>query len=201
MAELRDILQRELGSLGVKPENIFTRSWNRLQDDNPFGAPLIEDLLSEISRRSSNPNYLALIGHSYGGWAACRLSRVTSRVPDFVGLIDPVFGPTNTLTEGNIPRGKYIKNWYQNNGIIAGDPCTGIGRVPCTSAKQGISCGYQNIPGAENIHEEFLKDWEGNRKRVSCIGGHKHMPTSHTNIDEDDWIHRQIRDQILKDLR
>lgn len=201
MVQLRDTLRNELQSLGIKPDNIFRRSWNHNQDDNPFGAPWVEDLLREIDRRSKNPSYLAIIGHSYGGWAACRLSRVTSRVPDFVGLIDPVFGSTSTFTNGDIPRGKFIKNWYQNNSVFGTEPCTGIG-VPCSPASNGISCGYQNVPGAhENVNEHFLKDWEGNRKRVSCgVGPRRHLLTSHLNIDEDQWIHRQIRDQIYNDL-
>ena len=201
MVQLRDKLQDELQSLGIKRDNIFRRSWNHNQDDNPLGAPWVEDLLREIDRRSKNPSYLAIIGHSYGGWAACKLSRVTSRVPDFVGLIDPVFGSTNTFTNGDIPRGKFIKNWYQNNSPFGIEPCTGVG-VPCSPATNGISCGYQNVPGAhENVNEHFLKDWEGNRKRVSCgVGPRRHLLTSHVNIDEDQWIHRQIRDQIYNDL-
>lgn len=202
IVELRDTLRNELKQLGVKPDNIFRRSWNHNQDDNPFGAPWIEDLLSEIQRRSQNPSYLAIIGHSYGGWAACRLSRVTNREPDFIGLIDPVFGSTNTFTRGDIPRGKIVKNWYQNNSIFAGEPCTEFGKIPCRPATNGISCGYQNVPGAhENVNEHFLKDWNGNRIRVSCgIGPRRHLLTSHLNIDEDKWIHRQIRDQIYNDL-
>ncbi|MEK7015966.1 fascin domain-containing protein [Bacillus sp. FSL R9-9410] len=201
ISNLREKLVRELGPLGVKPANIIRARWNYSQDDDPFGAPSIKELLKEIEMRNTKPSYLAIIGHSYGGWAACKLSRVTSRVPDFVGLIDAVFGSTNTFTNGDIPRGNFIKNWYQNNSILGGEPCTGIGKTPCTSANNGISCGYNNIPGVhENINEHFLKDSDGNRKRVSCIGGRVHLLTSHTNIDDDEWIHRQIRDQIYTDL-
>ncbi|MCU5605985.1 hypothetical protein OCB03_22930 [Bacillus cereus] len=200
ITHLRDRVRDTLIPLGANVDNIFRRSWNRNQDDNPFGIPWIEDLNREINQRTTNPSYLAIIGHSYGGWAACLLSRETNRVPDFIGLIDPVFGPRNSMESIAPPRGNLIKNWFQNNSIINGEPCTGIGRIPCSSTSAGLSCGYTDIPGADNIQEEFEKDWDGNRRKLSCIGGRKHILTSHVGIDDSDWIHRQICDQLFNDL-
>ncbi|MBU3187682.1 hypothetical protein [Clostridium estertheticum] len=200
MTKIRDMLRNELAPLEINPENIFRRSWNHNQDDNPAGIPDVNDINSEIDSRTDTPSYLAIIGHSYGGWAACRVSKVTNRVPDFVGIIDPVFGFENSMGSDDIPRGSFIKNWYQNNSIINGDTCTGLGKIPCSKSEGGFSCGYQNVEGATNIQEEFMKDWNGNRKRVSCVGGRKHVLTSHIDIDEDDWIYRQIRDQLYSDL-
>ncbi|PLT28181.1 hypothetical protein [Peribacillus deserti] len=197
---IRDMLRKELYTLEINPENIFRRSWNRNEDDNPFGEPDVNDINSEINHRTTSPSYLAIIGHSYGGWAACRLSKVTNRIPDFVGLIDPVFGLKNSLGAQDVPRGNLIKNWYQNNCIVNGDPCTGLGKIPCSQRGAGFSCGYQNVEGAINVQEEFRRDWNGNRKRVSCLGGRRYILTSHVDIDEDSWIHRQIRDQIYSDL-
>jgi len=200
ITSLRDRIRDKLIPLEVKFDNIFRRSWNHNEDDNPFGMPWIEDLNSEINQRTTSPSYLAIIGHSYGGWAACLLSRATNRVPDFIGLIDPVFGPRNSMESVDPPRGNLIKNWYQNNSIINGEPCTGIGRIPCSSPSAGLSCGYTDVPGADNIKEEFQKDWDSNRRRVSCIDGRKHILTSHVDIDDNAWIHRQICDQLYNDL-
>ncbi len=46
------------------------------------------------------------------------------------------------------------------------------------------------VPGADNIQEEFEKDWDGNRRRLSCIDRRKHILTSHVDIDANAWIHR-----------
>jgi hypothetical protein len=102
---------------------------------------------------------------------------------------------------GDAPRGTFIKNWFQDNAIVAGDPCTEFGKVPCTPAQNGLSCGVAEIPGAhENQNEHFLKNWDGDRKRVDCMFGHRHMLTAHTNIDDDEWIWRQIRDKLYSDI-
>ncbi|MCR8927516.1 RICIN domain-containing protein [Priestia megaterium] len=206
ISDLRNTLQRELVPLGVKPDNIIRANWNYKNQEDPSLFPSTQELLGEISSRSRTPSYLAIIGHSYGGWAACKLSRVTSRVPDFIGLIDPVFGYNNTFTSGDIPRGNFIKNWYQNNSIVGGDPCTGAGKIPCSRPSGGISCGYKDVTGAhEIVNEHFLKNWDGSRKSVSCgasgiVVSRPHLLTSHVNIDDDKWIHRQIRDRIYADL-
>ncbi|XKK19175.1 hypothetical protein HFP67_23655 [Bacillus sp. CB102A.1] len=101
----------------------------------------------------------------------------------------------------DIPRGLSITNWYQNNCIILGDVCTEIGKVPCSSSSAGLSCGYSDVPGAVNIKEEFMKDYDGNRERETCPFGHKHILTSHTEMDDNQWIRRQICEKIYDDIR
>lgn len=197
---LRNRLRDNLRALGVPDHNIFSRSWNHNRDDDPFSAPWVEDLHNEIKGRSSYPSYLGIVGHSYGGWAACKVSRVTAKVPDFVGLIDPVFGASNSMGNDDYPRGVRITNWFQNNSIVNGDTCTGAGKVPCSKREAGLSCGYSNVAGAENILEEFMKDWNAGRKRVPCVGGRRHVLTSHTEMDDNDYIHRQIVDRILEGM-
>jgi hypothetical protein len=203
MRNLRDRLRIYLGNY-VKPENIFYQSWNPGAEDNPFDTPAVEILNGTIQRISRNPSYLALIGYSYGGWAVSRLSRVVSpRRPDFVGLIDPVYGPSNTIdVNRDIPRGKIIKSWYQQYAINEAEPCTGLSKIPCSTPKNGIACGNQNVPYAENIHEEFLKNWEGNRERKPCpLVGRIPIRSTHANMGANGWIWRQIADQILNDIR
>lgn len=106
MKDLADVLRTRLAPLGVPCDNVFRRGWNRKHDEDPSATPDTEDILNEIRRKIERPSYLAIIGHSYGGWAACRLSSKTPVEPDFVALIDPVFGSTNTFTDGNRSRGQ-----------------------------------------------------------------------------------------------
>ncbi|MCY8953214.1 hypothetical protein MOE39_05005 [Bacillus cereus] len=199
---LRDTLQTYLSPLGVKPENIFRRSWHHSQDGNVGAEPWTEDLNNEINNRTANPSYLAIIGHSYGGWAACRLSKVTNREPDFIGLIDPVFGRDNVLERRDYPRGKYIINWHQNNFITYIRCGTGI---PCFRGRDGIMCGFTNVPGAvNNIDKEYMEDWERNIVYENC--GTDRFPirirkrTSHTELDAHKGIHRDIYDKLSGDI-
>ncbi|MNI47319.1 hypothetical protein D3C73_1018310 [compost metagenome] len=204
MSKLQNTLRNKLTSkFGIKATHIFHRSWNEQQDSNPFGAPLIIDLIQEINARSIKPSYLAIIGHSFGGWAACRLSRVTKSKPNFIGLIDPVFGYSNKLTSGDVPNGAVIKNWYQEYGITGGEACRGgKGKIPCVPHTNGLSCGFQTIPGARfDKNVIFLRTWGGKKQLVNCGGkGRVALRASHIDIDDDEWIHHQIFNQIDKDL-
>ncbi len=205
IVELRDKLREKFEPLGVPRDNIFRRSWNKGEDDVPTSAPWISDLKREVEKRSSNPTYLALIGHSYGGWAACKLSRVTTRTPNFVGLIDPVFGASNKMDSGDIPRANVIKNWYQNNAIKIFEHC--FGETPgnyiyCSDSKAGYSCGYSKVPGAINIHLEHLKKWDGSHHRKECeFGRNIKLLATHVEIDNNNhWLYRHIYEQIASDL-
>ncbi|MBH0231366.1 hypothetical protein [Halobacillus yeomjeoni] len=209
ITQIRNSLRAALAPLGVKPENIFKRSWNHNQDENPFGAPWLEDLNNEIEQRSKKPSYLAIIGHSYGGWAACKLSRITTKTPDFVGLIDPVFGSTNRFTPGDTPRSGLTINWYQNNGITIIDPCIGALVTPCPPPTNGISCGNTAVPAIKR-HVSYQRDWNGKLIKKPCFNPIPELgisivkaplQTSHVNIDDNAWIHRQIFEQINSDLR
>jgi pimeloyl-ACP methyl ester carboxylesterase len=189
-------------TFGINPQAIFHRSWNINRDSDPSGVPFTNDLLGELTKRTTNPSYVAIIGHSYGGWAACRLSKATKKKPDFVGLIDPVFGVKNSLKRPiDVPRAILIKNWYQNNGVIIPNPCLHIG-VPCRPPVNGISCGYQNIPGAiSNDHVRFLKTSRGTIRSINCLSkGRVRLLATHTNMDDDAWIRSLIFNQIRRDL-
>ncbi|WP_169089197.1 hypothetical protein [Paenibacillus sp. PL91] len=187
---------------GINPQNIFHSRWNKDHNSDPFAAPSLSDLQNQINKRVINPSYLAIVGHSYGGWASCKLSRVTKKPPNFVGLIDPVFGPTNTLSNNDLPKGNKIFNWYQNNGI-SGTQCPSKTLIPCSSPSEGISCGYQLIPGVNKaIKVVYLKKWDNKTfKTVRCLGKTVRIRAYHTNIDDDDGVHRQIFDQINNDLK
>ncbi|MGN4411552.1 hypothetical protein ACTFOF_06625 [Bacillus cereus group sp. MYBK87-2] len=201
MRDFRDFLRNYLKDW-VNPENIFYQSWNPGNEDKPFDAPATGELNRVIQGISNTPCYLALIGFSYGGWAVSRLSRITKRIPDFIGLIDPVYGPRNDMMNTDIPRGRVIKSWYQKYAIQELEPCTGASKIPCSSPQNGIACGNQNIPGAENIHEEFLKNWEGNRERKPCpLIGRVPIRSTHANIAGSPWIWRQIAEKLLSDIR
>ncbi len=204
MYGLRDRLKTELAPLGVNQDNIFRISWNKDGDNDPSGAPDLNDINNEIRAKSSNPSYLAIIGHSYGGWAACTLSRITDRIPDFVALIDPVFGPTNTFKPRHRPRGNFIKNWYQTNGVDIIIPSGHCSRsyIPCGPTTNGISCGYRDVPGAnENEKVDYYYNWDGNHERYPCpITGRVHIEALHVNMDDNGKTWRQIRNKIYEDL-
>ncbi|MEF3312033.1 hypothetical protein PV433_24415 [Paenibacillus sp. GYB004] len=202
ISKLRDTLYIRLSPLGVPARNVFRRSWNQNEDGNPLGTPWIWDLNNEIEERSRKPSYLAIIGHSYGGWAACRLSRVTAKIPNYIGLIDPVFGPGNTMNAADIPKAHMIKNWYQHNGVTSGNPCTGFGMIPCFPVENGLSCGYQEVPGAQNMLVRYMRSWDGTPTTVECPGiGEVPVPATHGNIDDDLWIQRQITEHIVQDVK
>lgn len=74
-------LTPRLMALGVPGNNIFSMSWNPSHNDDPFKTPATDRHLAEISGRTAAPSYVAIIGHSYGGWAACRLSRRLQPAP------------------------------------------------------------------------------------------------------------------------
>ncbi|NOU94426.1 hypothetical protein GC093_14535 [Paenibacillus sp. LMG 31456] len=194
MSNLSDTLRSRLNSsFTINPNNIFQISWNENNDSDLTSVPLISAIQSKIYRRSQNPKYLAIIGHSFGGWAACRLSRVTTKVPNYIALIDPVFGPTNTLRRPvDVPRGTRITEWFQNNGIEGIRNCPPILRVPCSSSRDGIACGYQGVPRASQRRVINLRTWTGIVRRIKCNGNKVPLRAYHTNIDDDQWIHRQI---------
>ncbi|QNR69775.1 hypothetical protein IAQ67_12645 [Paenibacillus peoriae] len=202
ITKLRNRLRTTLQPLGIDPDRIFRRSWNKGGDDDPFGFPDTDDLKREIERRSNNIAYLAIIGHSYGGWAACRLSHRTSREPDFIALLDPVFGPINVMGPGDSPRGKVVINWDQSNGIKETTGCPST-LLTCVVPGNGISCGYNNVPNATNNWEYELKNWDGDVKRRDCgyPVPNEDIPLTHVNMDDNEYLHHQICDRIYEDVK
>ncbi|WP_240420809.1 hypothetical protein [Paenibacillus periandrae] len=201
MTTLRDTLREKLTvKYGVNPNNIFHIKWNQENDSDPRNIPLISDINKEIVKRTKNPRYVALIGHSFGGWAASRLSRMTLKIPDFVGLVDPVYGPANRLKKpGDVPRGSKIIEWFQNNGITGLTDCPPYLRVPCTSDGEGLACGFQGVPGAAQRPVKYLRTWHG--ARIPCSKTDKSpLLAYHTSIDDDQRVHHEIFNQIDRDL-
>ncbi|PEC07530.1 hypothetical protein COM38_26895 [Bacillus toyonensis] len=204
MVTLKEELQEKLAPLGVPSNNIFRRSWNHGGDNDTTGTPDVGDLLREIGSRTENPSYLAIIGHSFGGWAACQLSQKTNRIPDFVGLFDPVFGIENVIKDRDKPRGLNIQNWFQHNSITY-EPCSGV-KIPCSKPYDGFSCGHSNVTDAQN-HRERYEKWESGRvKEVECtilpgVKIKRKVLTSHMAMDSNPILHERVKNIIHDDLR
>ncbi len=192
-------LAPRLTALGVPDNNIFSISWNPSHNDDALRTPDTDRHLAEINGCAAIPSYIAIIGHSYGGWAACRLSRRLQPAPDFVALIDPVFGPNGDFEQVVQPFGANIHNWYQRNSITeptAIEDCLDA-VVGCPG---GVSCG-RSIPGIQNHEVQWRRDWDGNRLRRRCVDRRKPRHSFHTNIDSDRHVWRQIIEQIESDIR
>lgn len=125
MQTLRNELANRLAAYGVPPNNIIHTKWTTAHRENYKDQPKYDEIVSRIN--AINPSYLAIVGHSYGGCTAARISRVTTKVPDFVGMVDPIFIPAEidwygrvhtraqSSNELNYPRGGNITNWYQSH--------------------------------------------------------------------------------------
>ena len=90
MIDFANRLRDELSPLGINGNNIFHRSWNHGSDGDATDSPDVGDIIREIANRLGVPSYIGLVGHSYGGWAACRVS-IASELPkpaDFIGMVD-----------------------------------------------------------------------------------------------------------------
>ncbi|MBC8342386.1 MAG: hypothetical protein H8E61_00210 [Bacteroidetes bacterium] len=82
-----DRFRAEIGRpLGIPDRNLFHTKWNNTSNPNPTSAPDVPQLKEAIEIITPNPSYVAVIGHSFGAWAATRLSRALANEPDFVGL-------------------------------------------------------------------------------------------------------------------
>lgn len=77
-------LTPRLTAIGVPDNNLFSMSWNPDHNDSPFETPNTDRHLREVQVQTASPSYVAIIGHSYGGWAACRLSHQLQPTPNFV---------------------------------------------------------------------------------------------------------------------
>jgi len=125
MQNLRNEFAIALSKYGVPGSNIIWTKWTTKKKEWYKDQPEYDSIVNRIN--SIDPSYLAIFGHSYGGCTACRISRVTSRIPDFIGLVDPIFIPAEidwygrvhtsaqSNRDDNYPRGKMIINWYQSH--------------------------------------------------------------------------------------
>jgi len=178
IAQLIDQLYNRLQSLGVPRTNIVYTQWNpnTWANQNPGGTPDTNTHLNAVYASTGDPVYVAIIGHSYGGWSASLLSRALKQKPNYVALIDPVFGPLGDAEPRINPYGEKIDNWYQRNSIS--EPpfdCEGTGAVRATplmgcTANGGISCG-RPVDGAINYEVISQQDWDGNTLKRYCDFG------------------------------
>jgi hypothetical protein len=205
--DLRDDIIDKLTPLGIPSNNIFHRPWNNGNESDPGKTPDHWDINREIENRSKQPIYLALVGHSFGGWAACRVSRHSIRIPDFIALLDPVFGVDNWVGPDDKPRGKTIINWCQDNGIeFIGSHCFyPLGVIPCTDKIRGLACGNRNVPGATLHDVEYLMNRSGNVEKQKCgvfpVEYKVKKKVHHTSMDHNLFLHELIINKIYKDVK
>lgn len=196
-------LRPRLTALGVPDNHIWSTSWNTWHNDNPFDLPATAQHVDELIAREANPSYVALIGHSYGGRAVCMLSRQFDRDPDYIALIDPVFGPMGDNEQVIEPRGAVIQNWYQRNAIRSiteEEDCSG---TVAAGLPLGISLG-RSIPNAQNFEVEFQRHADGTpvtRPQPCPDGKLAPMHITHVTIDGDEFIWGQIFNKIINDIR
>lgn len=196
----------------VSDANFVRLAWNR-DISNPYLPPETDYHLGRIKDVTDTPSYVALIGHSFGGWSVCEVSRNLpwSEYPlaDFVALIDPVYGPLGDSEPRVNPHGRKMKNWYQRKAVTltnaeqcAGEPwptnnCTGPLPTP------GIACGRElDTPDVDNEVVDWERDEDGDRERIDCPFPvpNKDRMIAHDTIDGDKFIRHKIEDQIITDL-
>jgi peptidoglycan hydrolase-like protein with peptidoglycan-binding domain len=189
----------QLTALGVPADHIVSISWNPIQNDIPFAVPDTNFHLGVLQNIEPNPSYLALIGHSYGGRSVCVLSNRLRAQPDYVALLDPVFGPFGDIDRTIVPRGKRIDNWFQRNAIhfiTEEEECSGFP----TGCLLGVSCGRE-IDNANNQQVFFQRGRAGDPLKRPCPdNGEANRLITHTNIDSDEFIWGQIIQNILSDI-
>ena len=189
----------ELTALGVPADHIFSMSWNPAGNDDALGHPATALHIKELFEREPNPSYLALIGHSFGGRSVCLLSSFLTRSPDYIALLDPVFGPFGDFEDTIKPVGDVIDNWYQRNAIALAtelEDCLGA----VTGCFFGVSCGRE-IEGVNNHLVEFMKDSNGTPLMRPCItGGEAKRHITHITIDSDEFIWGNIIARVMSDI-
>jgi hypothetical protein len=172
MKKMREKFVQDLSKLGVPSDNIIYSKWTE-GSEMYNRQPVYNDLVRRINKL--NPSYLAILGHSYGGCATIRITQETNRVPDFIGLIDPIFIPASVFStiiksapqdsrNDNYPRGDKIINWYQNNGRPYG-------------------------------FEPILDNHKREVKNIHVDG------VIHTTIDEHEGIYRDTLNHIIKEIK
>lgn len=202
--DLRNKLIDKLSPLGIPNNNIFHRPWNQGGESHPDQSPNYNDIIREINNRTKTPRYVALIGHSYGGWAACKVSRFID--VDHIVLIDPVFGIDNKVEADDIPIAPIIENWCQDNAIFL-NYCTPIGRIPCwsTSRRRGLACGNQDVPNVTHFYDvEYMMDADGTIQKHPCgVGDLRYYIRKlamHVTMDHHSYIHQQACEKIYDEI-
>lgn len=172
MQKLRDRLAGDLAPSSVRDKSVLYRKWSTSSNDGVGDEPDYEHLAEEINRLS--PQHLVLLGHSYGAWTACRLSRATSVRSTYIGLLDPMFSYQWSGTKvisgmqsdhgDNYPVGGSIRSWWQDGGQPYGA-------------------------------REVRQDRDSQRP---LVGNHKVGGTKHSDIDDSALLHDAISEAMIQ---
>jgi hypothetical protein len=212
-------LKSQLQKLHIPEENFIVDSWNPESNSTPGPKPStryhLSRLTSALDRAGvKKPKFLAIIGHSFGGWAAARLSKLISSelgyIPDVVYLFDPVVWKdyAHDASERDVV-GKFSKSFYQENSVFDVNPClwvTSIGVVAEFLSDCRItlnaSCGSRFnglTEGSERI--EVRRRRNGVAESKNCGFSSFTVPISHTSIDDDTYLQRNVSEHILRKVR
>lgn len=179
--KLMERLRSEIGQpLSIPDRNIFFTKWNPTSNPNPTSAPDIGKLKEAIEIVTPNPSYLAIIGHSFGAWGAIRLSRALPYEPHFIGLIDLVY---NVGSDNVFPRGRIVHTWHQDIVPPYGE-------------------SLSHVPGVTSHHVTMQETWDREsicsvRILGKCV---RKKRTSHTDIDSNERVWRDIYDVLKPDI-
>lgn len=204
--EMRD---RLLNELKVPPQNIYRQAWNDVDDRSPTRSPstgvhvrTLNELVAAQGR--TKPSYLALIGHSYGGWASISLSNDPNlpKKADLIFLFDPVFGSAN-VSDSSTGRAERIVSYFQDG--LAFSPPSCFPTSSSSACVAGVSCGSyvynRDQKPVANIRSDYQRWRDGSAITDSCLGIPTARVQNHTDIDDDRFIQGQASTMVLNDVR
>ncbi len=210
VSDLVEKLRNELLSLGIPEENIYVQSWNLDGDNGPGPDPTtgrhtkrIKDILD--NHNQTTPNYLALFGHSFGGWASALLSQKVQEdigyTADKVFLLDPViFSTYRWDDEQNEVEAKAGTSWYQENAISTTEINHCFPIKSCDYLAD-ISCGQQ-FDGIVNEESKYQRKADGSVLKKDCtLNGKQRKLQVHTTIDDDAYLQQTIFNEIVTDIK
>ena len=207
MSVLLDSIASELQAFGIPAANLRKLQWNA-DYESSVKRPDVDYIESQMpAPYRSDPIYTAILGHSYGAYAAGKVSEsYVKRLgykPDYVATIDPVLGIENRDSANFY--GQFMQNWYQTNGIgdLFGSSTLCIADTLSCRFGESISCGQslQDKGFDTSTKVNVQHNRSGTKKMMSCLGLTKNKPQMHTTIDEDGLIHQQIIDKVRRDIK
>lgn len=204
--EMRD---RLLNELKVPPQNIYRQAWNDVDDTAATRGPSTGVHVRSLNERVTaqgltKPSYLALIGHSYGGWASISLSNDPNlpKKADLIFLFDPVFGSQN-VSDSSTGRAERIVNYFQDS--LAFSPPSCFPTSSSSACVNGVSCGSyvynRDQKPSHNIRSDYQRWRDGSAITDSCLGIATSRVQNHTDIDDDRFIQGQASTMVLNDVR
>lgn len=201
---LIDKIKAKLAGLDIPDSNIRKLQWNA-DYQSPFKEPDVEYIENQMpDLYFEEPVYTAMIGHSYGGFAAGRVSESFTmqqgKVPDYLATIDPVHGYRNNAEVDYFAETK--NNWYQTNGITPFSSSLCLFDNYSCRRSNGISCGRDlseyGFDAITKLNVQSRAD--GSKKSMRCLGLEFDRPQVHTSIDGDEYVHEQIINQVVNDV-